>query len=255
MYILLIMSSSTFNGKIKFYSGPMFGGKSNALMNDYIRNSLANKKCLLIRYKADNRYENHITHNKNYTVSSDKVIYKNIVLNDYVCNYLMDADNIVDEYDIIFIDEIQFFQDHYIFCEKWANQGKDIVLAGLISTYERKLFSGMEKLLPLIENIIINPAVCIDNGNDAYFTTRTIDNNSETLIGADDIYKAVDRKTYYNNENIKITNYVNMIIEFNDLYNKLNNTHNELDIDKVKQYINDNKYNFNFMQCINNCSM
>ena len=44
-----------------------------------------------------------------------------------------------------------------------------------------------------------------------------------------------------------------MIIEFNDLYNKLNNTHNELDIDKVKQYINDNKYNFNFMQCINNC--
>lgn len=244
----------SFTGKIKFYSGPMFGGKSNALMNDYIRNSLAKKKCLLIKYSQDTRYEGHITHDSNYSVDENKKVYKDIMLNDFVCSYLMEADVMVNEYDIIFIDEIQFFKDNYIFCEKWANQGKDIVLAGLMSTFERKLFAGMEKLIPLIENININPAVCIDNGNDAYFTARTTCDKEETIIGNDNIYKAVDRKTYYDNEEMRINNYLNMVIDFNDIYNNKNDIENRIDIDKVKEYIVSNNYDFNFIDCIIDCS-
>lgn len=246
---------STFSGKIKFYSGPMFGGKSNALMNDYIRHSLAKKSCLLIKYSQDTRYEGHITHNGNYSMDEDKKIYKNITLNDFICSYLMEADEIVIDYDIIFIDEIQFFKDNYIFCEKWANQGKDIVLAGLMSTSERKLFSGMERLIPLIEDIIINPAVCIDNSNDAYFTARTCCCKDETLIGSDDIYKAVDRQTYYENEEIKINNYVDMVFDFNDIYCKKNDIINNLDIEKVKNYIVIHNYDFNFVECIQDCKV
>lgn len=244
---------STFNGKIKFYSGPMFGGKSNALMNDYIRHSLAHKKCLLIKYSKDNRYEGHITHDSNYSVSKDKKIYRDIILNDFTCSYLMEADEIIIDYDIIFIDEIQFFKDNYIFCEKWANLGKEIVLAGLMSTFERKLFVGMEKLIPLIENININPAVCIDNGNDAYFTQRTTCDKEETIIGNDNIYKAVDRRTYYDNEEIKLNNYLNMVIDFNDVYNEKNKTENKIDIDKVKEFIIIHNYDFNLIECVMNC--
>lgn len=243
-----------FSGKIKFYSGPMFGGKSNLLMNDYIKCSLAKKKCLLIKYLEDNRYNNCITHDSNYSVSKDKVIYKNVVLNDFICKYLMEADDIINDYDIIFIDEIQFFKDNFIFCEKWANQGKDIVLAGLISTFERKLFSGMDKLIPLVEYININSAVCIDNGNEAYFSMRTNNDKNETMIGDDDIYKAVDRKTYYQNDGVKIKNYLEMINEFNNIYNAKNNTSNKLNIDKVKEFIISHNFNFNFIDCILSCN-
>lgn len=242
-----------FTGRIKFYSGPMFGGKSNALMNDYIRHSLAKKKCILIKYSEDNRYNGHITHDSNYSVSDNKIIYKNIILNDFTCSYLMDADKIVNDYDVIFVDEIQFFKDNYIFCEKWANQGKEIVLAGLMSTFERKLFNGMEKLIPLIEYIDINPAVCIETGNDACFTTRTIDDNKETIIGNDDIYKAVDRKTYYENDKIKINNYINMVKEFNKIYCEKNKIENIIDDEKIKKYIIEHDYDFSLIDCVLNC--
>lgn len=232
----------------------MFGGKSNLLMNDYIKCSLAKKKCLLIKYLEDNRYNNCITHDSNYSVSKDKVIYKSVVLNDFICKYLMEADGIVNGYDIIFIDEIQFFKDNFIFCEKWANQGKDIVLAGLISTFERKLFSGMDKLIPLVEYININSAVCIDNGNEAYFSMRTNNDKNETIIGDDDIYKAVDRKTYYQDDEVKIKNYLEMINEFNNIYNAKNNTSNKLDIDKVKEFIISHNFNFIFIDCILSCN-
>lgn len=166
----------------------------------------------------------------------------------------MEADGIINGYDIIFIDEIQFFKDNFIFCEKWANQGKDIVLAGLISTFERKLFSGMDKLIPLVEYININSAVCIDNGNEAYFSMRTNNDKNETIIGDDNIYKAVDRKTYYQDDEVKIKNYLEMINEFNNIYNAKNNTSNKLNIDKVKEFIISHNFNFNFIDCILSCN-
>lgn len=243
----------SFIGKIKLYTGPMFSGKSTLLLRDYERYSLSNKKCILIKYSKDNRYINHITHNNNFSINDKNEIGFGIKINMIDCNYLFEADNDIKNYDVVFIDEIQFFKDNYIFCEKWANEGKYIILAGLISTFERKLFSGMDLLLPLIEEIITNPAVCLETYNDAYFTTRTTNDKEETIIGKNDIYKSVDRYTYYKNDEIRLINYVNMIQKFNDIMNEKNKTNNILDIDKVKKFIISHYFYFNFEECIKRC--
>ena len=77
---------------------------------------------------------------------------------------------------------------------------------------------------------------------------------NETIIGDDDIYKAVDRKTYYENDEVKIKNYLEMINEFNIIYNAKNNTSNKLNINKVKEFIISHKFNFNFIDCIIQCN-
>lgn len=43
--------------------------------------------------------------------------------------------NQIDNYDVIGIDEGQFFQDIAIFCEEAANQGKIVVVAALDGTF------------------------------------------------------------------------------------------------------------------------
>ena len=258
----------SFAGNIKLYTGPMFGGKSNSLMNEYDKYSRVHKKCLLIRYISDNRYENHITHNKNYNViinKEDEYIQKEckspilldniekedkkildikklssgVILNEIKCKYLYDVDYIVKDYDAIFIDEIQFFEDCDIFCEKWANENKIIRLAGLLTTSNRELFKNIYNLIPLIEKIEYCSAVCTDNNNEiVYFTDRNSDNKDEIVIGSDETYKPVDRKTWFNNISNYISLYTRLIKRYNEEFNKHNNTNIELDNDKLINYLN-----------------
>lgn len=243
----------SFTGKIKLYTGPMFSGKTSLLLRDYERYSLSNKKCVLITQQKDKRYLNHITHNKNFSFDENNEIGFGIKINKLFCNYLFEVDKDIKNYDVIFIDEIQFFKDNYIYCEKWANEGKLIILSGLISTFERKLFKGMELLLPLIEEIITNSAVCLETYNDAYFSMRTTNDKEEIIIGNNNIYKSVDRYTYFKDDDNKNKSYLDMIINFNNILNEKNKTNNKLDIDKVKNYIINHYYNFNFEDCIKEC--
>lgn len=252
--------SNYFQGNIKLYTGPMFGGKSNNLMKDYDRFSRLHKKCILIRYKDDNRYENAITHNNNYNVKIEndtRIITHGIKLNEYKCEYLFEIDNIVSDYDIIFIDEIQFFNDCHIFCEKWANEGKIIRLAGLISTADRKLFNNVIKLIPLIENIEYCSAVStINNKENAYFTKKIINDNNdiEKLIGGDELYIPADREAFYDIDNY-IKSYTSLIEDYVKIKNKLFNKNYSINNDLLISYLSSHYKNgiLNFDDCIYNC--
>ena len=56
----------TANGSISLIFGPMFSGKSTELLRRVRRYSVANHRCLVIKYKADTRYsdENLSTHDR-----------------------------------------------------------------------------------------------------------------------------------------------------------------------------------------------
>ena len=45
-------------GRIELIMGPMFAGKSTELMRRVRRHKISGKKCLLIKYIADDRYSN-----------------------------------------------------------------------------------------------------------------------------------------------------------------------------------------------------
>jgi len=45
-------------GQIKLFLGPMFSGKTSALINEIRRQSFAKKQILVIKFSHDNRYSN-----------------------------------------------------------------------------------------------------------------------------------------------------------------------------------------------------
>ena len=116
------------------------------------------------------------------------------------------------DYDIILIDEIQFYPDAHIFCDKWANEGKIIEASGLNGDYRRKPFEQISLLIPLCDNIKHLVAVDKKDGNDAPFTCRLSDDNQQTLIGGNDIYQAMNRNNYTIHTNLKKINQQHLCI-------------------------------------------
>ena len=65
------------------------------------------------------------------------------------------------DYDVVGIDEGQFFPDVVEFCDGAANLGKTVVVAALDGTFERKPFGNIVSLIPLAEKVSKLSAVCV----------------------------------------------------------------------------------------------
>lgn len=177
------------NGELHLILGCMFSGKTSELLNKYDRYTIGGKKCIIIKYEKDTRYDLNCvsTHN-------------GIKVKSFVCGHLLQVDNIINDYDIIFIDEVQFFNDAYIFCEKWTLINSKIIYAcGLNGTFERKPFKIITKLIPLADSIIFKSAICKENGQDGLYSYRDPSTNNKEIevIGGSDKYSAVDREYYF----------------------------------------------------------
>jgi thymidine kinase len=163
----------------------MFSGKTTELLRKYERYQLAQRKCIFIKYNKDNRYENgQITHN-------------GLKVNAFPYDKLADSDNIVQGYDIVCIDEIQFYPDAPEYCDKWANEGKIVVACGLNGKFDRTQWDVISDLIPLVEDITYLTAICLDNGNQATYSKRLTDDTRAEVVGGKDMYQAVDRETYF----------------------------------------------------------
>lgn len=245
------------DGHIILYLGPMFGSKSSALYDELIRRYYGGQKSLMVKKSSDNRYnENKIeTHDKKYNniknqkIVDDVYIYEiedGIEINTINCDYLYEINETVKKYDVVLIDEIQFFNDAPIYCDKWANDGKIIIGAGLIGTFNRTLFNVIAQLIPRSEYIFIKNAVCKDTGKTASFSERLVKTNEEVLIGGKESYKPVDRKTYF--YDMSIGEYRNHI--FNEIINFaviINFPINDKQKEKIKQKLNDDIKNNSFV--------
>lgn len=165
----------------------MFSGKSTILLTRYRRYQIAGKKCLLIKYAKDIRYGE----SAEMLVTHDKLSYKATS-----CNLLAEANDFIQDYDVICIDEIQFYEDAHIYCDLWANSGKIVEVCGLNGDFRRKPFEQISRLVPMAESITFVTAVCEDTGNDACFSMRLSNEKEQEVIGSTDKYKAVSRARY-----------------------------------------------------------
>jgi len=122
--------------------GPMFAGKSTELLRRIKRYRVANKQCLVIKYANDNRYSDSCvsTHDQQ-------------MIEAVSCTNLLDVEEKALDYDIIGIDEGQFFENLVEFSESMANNGKMVIIAALDGTFERKAFGKVLELIPLCESV------------------------------------------------------------------------------------------------------
>ena len=143
----------------------MFSGKTTELIRRLQRFQIAQYDCLIIKYKNDTRYteeEAVSTHDK-------------LMLPAVSATNLFDLNrtyNIHSNFEVIGIDEGQFFPDVVEFSEEMANLGKIVIIAALDGTYQRKGFANILELVPLAEHVIKLTAVCMICFENGSYTKR-----------------------------------------------------------------------------------
>ena len=106
---------------------------------------------------------------------------------------------LMEDYDVIGIDEGQFFPDVVDWAESMANMGKVVVVAALDGTFQRKPFGDILSLVPLAEEVTKLKAVCMNCFEEAAFSKRITsdDEGKVEVIGGADKYMAVCRSCFH----------------------------------------------------------
>jgi thymidine kinase len=173
-------------GWIEVIVGSMFSGKTEELIRRLKRARFANQKVEIFKPIVDTRYsvEEVVSHDEN-AIHSTPV--------DNSSNILMLASDV----DVVGIDEAQFFDENLAeVCDKLANQGVRVIIAGLDMDYLAKPFGPIPDLLSIAEYITKVHAICVKCGNLAQYTHRKTNENTRVLLGETDIYEPLCRKCY-----------------------------------------------------------
>jgi len=89
------------------------------------------------------------------------------------------------------VDEANFFgQDLAAVANRLADQGKQVVIAGLDTDYMGRPFAPMPDLLTLAESITKTLAICMRCGNPAKHTQRLVESDDLIVVGAAGVYEA-----------------------------------------------------------------
>ena len=179
---------------ISLIFGSMYSGKTSELIRRITRYRSINKRVLVINSKLDDRYSG-----SDSIISHDEYSYncvKATKLSDINDKMRLEAD-----VDVIAIDEGQFFPDlkEYVlkFCEEY---GKTVIVAGLISDYERKKFGNISDLFFYADDIIHLKSLCTNcsDGTLGIFTKKMCKEalGDQIDVGSTDKYIALCRDCF-----------------------------------------------------------
>jgi len=192
-------------GYLKIWIGPMASGKTTKALNEAMVKSITHST-LYISYEGSSKRDvaggdeaNFSSHNALLKSSPTNITFVSTVL-------LSEVD--VRNYDVIVIDEANFYKDLYFLVKHWLKLNKYIIVVGLDGDYKQEKFGHILDLIPLCDKIKKTRAVCgmcaIEvnqsanfmgfRGVPAPFTKRNIQCDQVELIGGNDIYTSVCRR-------------------------------------------------------------
>lgn len=168
-------------GWIEVICGPMFSGKTEELIRRVKLSLIAKQRVQVFKPQIDDRYANEyiISH------SEQKVVCTPVKNSSDVLELVRDNTRILG------IDEAQFFDDEIVsVCEKLANRGMRVIVAGLDQDYLGKPFGRMPELLSIAESVLKLKAVCVACGGQASKTQRLIRSDEQIVVGSGECYEA-----------------------------------------------------------------
>ncbi len=187
--------------------GPMFSGKTTRLIQELTKfmdvvHQKNSAKCLLLNHIFDNR-------NPEIGISSHGSSFKGISSLIEVKQVSCLKNVNVEEYNVIGIDEAQFFEDLEI-VKEWVNSGKNVIISGLIADAFMNPFGKLFTLVSFADNVIQCHSICAKcleqhdriitpdalSAMKAAFTFRLDSSNSQIEVGAADKYIPVCRFHY-----------------------------------------------------------
>jgi len=183
----------------------MFSGKTTLLIEKLSELHAIGFKVLYINHSFDTRSD------KGFSTHSH--VIQHLDFDTLYATDLGDLDEtILDNYDVIGIDEAQFFNIHIVeFVEKMIEQhNKYLIVAGLIADYNRKRFGYTLDLIPLCDNLYKRYSYCSlcyekKIVAKAYFTFRQEKNTEQISVGGDEKYIPLCRKCYINEKSSHTT--------------------------------------------------
>lgn len=168
--------------------GPMFSGKSTKLIHKIQLARSIYKKVIVIKPSIETRY------------GEDKIFSHS--LQSEIClssSYLQTFDNDIHLFDLIVIDEGQFFPDLKKYVLKWVETDKkNVLVGGLDGDSERNPFGQILDLIPYSDKVKKLSSYCklCNNGTLAIFTKRLIPHDEQIQVGGSNIYMPLCRKHY-----------------------------------------------------------
>lgn len=190
--VFRLSAERSYSGRIELILGPMFSGKSTELLRLIRRYTASNVDCVVIKYDKDTRY------------SKNKFSTHDLQQTDAIaCNgKLMSIYNEIQEYDIVGIDEGQFFEDIHDFAEELAANGKVVFISALDGNFNREKFGSVLDLVSCAEKVTKLCAICTC-GNDAAFTAKIAGDLTDTDtpdIGGAEKYVSLCRACYFSRQ-------------------------------------------------------
>lgn len=164
----------------------MFSGKTEELIRRLNRALIAQQKVEIFKPSIDKRY-----HDVKIVSHSEREIRSTPV--DFPDDIIL----LAGECDVVGIDEAQFFDNSIVdVCNKLANSGKRVIVAGLDMDFEGKPFGPMPYLLAVAEFVTKVHAVCMQTGELASFSFRLTPNSAQVELGEKDKYEARSRGAF-----------------------------------------------------------
>ena len=178
-------------GWIELICGSMFSGKSEEMIRRLRRAEIAKQKVQVFKPKLDDRYEaEKVSSHSGYQFRAT------VVETIAEIEALLEGDT-----DVVGIDEVQFFDWQIAgLCERLADGGLRVILAGLDMDFRGEPFGPMPLLMAQAEVVDKLQAICIVCGAPASRTQRLINGQPANyddpviMVGASEVYEARCRR-------------------------------------------------------------
>ncbi|HKJ43380.1 MAG TPA: thymidine kinase [Sunxiuqinia sp.] len=173
-------------GIIEVIAGAMFSGKTEELIRRLRRAQYARQQVEIFKPVIDTRYSQDevVSHDEN-SIQSTPV--------ENSSNILLLAGNV----DVVGIDEAQFFDKGLVeVCQKLANLGTRVIIAGLDMDFQGRPFGPMPDLMAVADYVSKVHAICMRCGSVAQFSHRLVSNEKQVLLGEKSEYEPLCRECY-----------------------------------------------------------
>ena len=157
--------------------GCMFSGKTSALEKIYKQHEICSVGCIAINFTGDKRYSDSMlsTHDK----TTIPCVF---------ASRLEEVTDTVSKFQVILINEGQFFEDLVPWVDERIKEKKSIYVCGLDGDFRQNKFGTILDLIPKADMYTKLTALCAHckSGARASFTYRKTDSKEQTLIGSDE---------------------------------------------------------------------
>ena len=139
------------SGWIEVICGNMFSGKTEELIRRLRRAQIAKMSTVIFKPEIDSRFssEHIVSHNMNR-------------LKSIMVTRASDITNLSKNYDVIGMDEVQFFDNSIVsVCKELASNNKRVIAAGLDTDYLGKPFGPMPEIMCEADYLDKLRAICV----------------------------------------------------------------------------------------------